>query len=53
MSQLNLPRGTDNIKKCKIEKITKKYKTDMLKSNSKSQGNHAVVLKKKKEKERL
>jgi len=37
-SQLNLPHGTATTKKCKKEKV----KTDMLRSNSKSLGNHVV-----------
>ena len=39
MSQLNLPHGNNN-KKSKTEKL--KSKTDMLRSNSKSLGNHVV-----------
>jgi len=38
MSQLNLPHGNNNQKSVKTEKV----KTDMLRSNSKSLGNHAV-----------
>ena len=38
MSQLNLPHGNNNQKSVKTEKV----KTDMLRSNSKSLGNHVV-----------
>jgi len=46
MSQLNLPHGTDSHK---VEnRKTKKYKTDMLRSNSKQSGESMLsVLKKK------
>ena len=47
MNQLNLPHGNDNYKMCKTEKV----KMDMLRSNSKSLGNHVVSP--EEEKERL
>ena len=47
MNQLNLPHRNDNYKMCKTEKV----KMDMLRSNSKSLGNHVVSP--EEEKERL
>jgi len=41
MSQLNLPHGNNN-QKVEKPKKTKNQQTDMLRSNSKSLGNHAV-----------
>jgi len=38
ISQLNLPHGTDKLKKCKNRKKLKSKKTDMLRSNSKQSG---------------
>jgi len=43
ISQLNLPHGTDNKKKCKKQKKIKSKKTDMLRSNSKQSGKSTIV----------
>ena len=49
MSQLNLPHGNRQLKSIKAEKLRSKRR-NLLTSNSKSLGNHAVSPEKEKEK---